>query len=147
MGATTALYALARATYGGLVADSAVGSFSNEDITRYVAQVLSLPFAWVKAAVPAMTIGTFTVARLLWGMNLAGRAVDELSQHPVPVLVIHGRADSQIPIRSGEEVAHAAGDKLFAAHYLEGVDHCGAYATDPAWYVDKVCDAFDRMLR
>ena len=35
----------------------------------------------------------------------------------------------------------------FAAHYLDDVDHCGAYAADPAWYVGIVCDAFDRMLR
>ena len=147
MGTTTALYALARTTYGGLVADSALGSFSNEDITRYVARVLSLPLVLARAAVPAMTIGTFMAARLLWGMNLGARAVDELSHNPVPVLVIHGRADSQIEVRSGEEVALAAGDKLFAAYYLDGVDHCGAYADNPAWYVDTVCDAFDRMLR
>ena len=146
MGATTALFALGRATYGGLVADSPLGAFSNEDIARYVAQVLRLPSVLVKAAVPPMIIGTFIVARLLWGMNLGARAVDELSRNPMPVLVIHGRADSQVPIRSGEEVALAAGDKLIAAHFPEGVDHCRAYATDPAWYVDTVCDAFDRML-
>ena len=69
------------------------------------------------------------------------------THNPVPVLVIHGRADSQVEMRSGEEVALAAGDKLFAAYYLDGVDHCGAYADNPAWYVDIVCDAFDRMLR
>ena len=147
MGTTTALYALARVTYGGLVADSAVGSFSNEEITNYVARVLSLPLALAKAVVPAMTLGTFMAARLLWGMHLGARAVDELSHNPVPVLVIHGRADSQITMRSGKEIALAAGDKLFAAHYLDDVDHCGAYASDPAWYVDTVCDAFDRMLR
>ena len=84
------LFTLARATYGCLVADSAVGSFSNEDITHYAARVLSLPLALARAAVPAMTIGTFMVARLLWDMNLRARAVDELSHNPVPVLVTHG---------------------------------------------------------
>ena len=147
IGATTALFALARATYGGLVADSPAGSFSNEDIARYVAGVFGLPFALVKAAVPPMTIGTFFVARVLWGMNPGARAVDELRRNPIPVVVIHGQADSQVPIRSGEEVAHAAGAKLIAAHFLEGVDHCRAYATDPAWYIETVCEAFEKMLK
>ena len=147
MGATTALFALARGTYGGLVADSPAGSFSNEDIAHYVARVFGLPFGVVKAAVPPMTIGTFFVARRLWGMNPGARAVDEFSRNPIPVLVIHGRADSQVPIRSGEEVAVAAGDKLIATHFLEGVDHCKAYATDPAWYIDTVCEAFEKMLK
>ncbi|OGO51982.1 MAG: hypothetical protein A2148_04040 [Chloroflexi bacterium RBG_16_68_14] len=147
MGAATALFALPKVRYGGLVVDSGLGGFSHEEIARYAARALGLPLPIVRVATRVLTFGAFAAARLLWGMDLGAQAADVLRRHPVPTLVIHGKADSQVPVSSGEEIARAAGDALIGAHLLEGVEHVGAYAADPAWYAETVCAAFAEMLK
>lgn len=147
MGAATALFALARARYGGLVVDSPLAGFSQDDVASYAARALGLSLPVAKAGTRIMTFGVFAAARLMWGMDLRKGAAETLRQRPVPTVVIHGKADSQVSISSGEEVARAAGDALIAAHFPEGVQHVQAYANDPAWYVETVCAAFDGMLK
>ncbi|MEX0787106.1 MAG: alpha/beta fold hydrolase [Dehalococcoidia bacterium] len=146
MGAATAMFALTRVRYGGLVADSALASFSNEDIARYAASGLGLPLALARAVTPVMTFGVFAAARLLWGIDLRARAIDALREHPVPILVIHGAEDSQVPVAIAPRLAEAAGDAFISAHFLDGVDHVRAYASDPAWYVRTVGGALEMML-
>ena len=146
MGAATAMFALEKVRYAGLVADSPLAGFALDEIARYAARQLGLPLPLAKGATAVMTSGVFAAARFLWGIDLRAQPADALRQHPVPTVVIHGRADSQVPVRAGQRMAVAAGDALLDAHFLEGVEHVAAYAADPAWYVETVCRALDRML-
>jgi len=83
----------------------------------------------------------------MWGMRLATQPVDVLRSHPVKTLVIHGRADAQIPIRVAESIASAAGTALIGAHYLDGVEHMQAVAWDKEWYLRTLDDAVYKMTR
>ncbi|HVL53430.1 MAG TPA: alpha/beta fold hydrolase, partial [Vitreimonas sp.] len=55
----------------------------------------------------------------------------------VPLLLIHGDADSMLPIRDGRRLAALAGPS--AEHWIvPGAEHSGAHATAPAAYEARV---------
>ena len=64
---------------------------------------------------------------------------------PRPLLLIHGDADSLIPIAQAHEIYAAAGEpkELWVAG---GVEHCGVYFADRAGYIARVAAFFDRYL-
>ena len=146
MGCASAMFALEKRTYAGLIADSPLGGFSVDDIVKYAARLLKVPTAVARPVTTLFMNGVFFAARLMWGMRLFRQPVGVLREHPIPTLVIHGRADETIPLRVAEQVADAAGDKLVGAHYRDGVGHCRAYETDRDWYVGTVMASLDRML-
>jgi uncharacterized protein len=51
-----------------------------------------------------------------------------------PLLLIHGESDSTVPVSQAYELAQAAGASCVTLT-LPGLDHVGAYATDPKGYV------------
>ena len=56
---------------------------------------------------------------------------------PVPLLLIHGAADTTVPPADGERLAEAAGPS--AEHWVvPGAEHSRAHATDPAGYELRV---------
>ena len=56
---------------------------------------------------------------------------------PVPVLLIHGEADTTVPIADGRRLAAAAGPA--SQHWVvPGADHSRAHATEPAAYEARV---------
>ena len=59
-----------------------------------------------------------------------------------PLLLIHGEADSTVPVRQARAIASAAGPTCQAV-WLPGVEHNEAYRDDPEHYVARV-DAFFR---
>ena len=146
MGCASAMFALEKRTYAGLIADSPLGGFSVDDIVKYAARLLKVPIAVARPVTTLFMHGVFFAARLMWGMRLSRQPVGVLREHPIPTLVIHGREDETIPLRVAEQVADAVGEKLVGAHYLDGVGHCRAYETDRDWYVGTVMAALDRML-
>lgn len=147
MGCATAMFALDKRTYAGLVADSPLGGFSTDDVVRFASSLLRLPTTATRPLTLLFMNGVFVAARLLWGMRLSDQPMETLRAHPAPTLVFHGRADRRIPVRVGEQVAEAAGDGLLGAYFLDGVDHGGSYDADPAWYVATVTGALDSMFR
>lgn len=66
------------------------------------------------------------------------RASKVLEQHSIPILLIHGKNDTLIPLAHAEQIAAAA--KLHAVpletYFVEGADHCGAYSVAPERYSD-----------
>jgi pimeloyl-ACP methyl ester carboxylesterase len=62
-----------------------------------------------------------------------------------PLLLIHGEADSVVPVGQARRLARAAGPSCQAVT-LPGVEHVGAYDTDPARYVAAVDSFFNRHL-
>lgn len=62
-----------------------------------------------------------------------------------PMLLIHGEADSIVPVRQARQIARAAG-RSCRAITLPGVEHVGAYSVDPGGYVAAVDRFFDGNL-
>jgi alpha-beta hydrolase superfamily lysophospholipase len=64
---------------------------------------------------------------------------------PRPLLLIHGAADSLIPV-SHTHHHFAAAREPKELWIVEGQEHCGAYFADRAGYVERVAAFFDRHL-
>jgi len=64
---------------------------------------------------------------------------------PRPLFVIHGTADSTIPVEQAVQIYRAAQQpkELWLA---EGVEHCGAYFQDRALYCQRAVSFFHRSL-
>jgi alpha-beta hydrolase superfamily lysophospholipase len=146
MGGAAAMFALKNVTYGCLVMDSPLASFTLNDVSRYVSRGLGVPAPMALLTSAIMLPGVFTAARLLWGMNLHAEATEALLSHLVPTLVIHGNADTQVSPSASRKVVAACGDHLISAHFLDGVGHTKAYAADPQWWLKTVGDALDKAL-
>ena len=146
MGAATAMLALESITFGALAVDSPLGRMSHKTVAINAARAMSLAGPAASAIALAVRSGGFLAARALWGMNLHRDPAEALRLRPVPTLVIHGMADSQLPVEAAREVAAAAGDALVGAHFLDGVGHIGAYSWDPVWYLRTVCGFFRDTL-
>jgi uncharacterized protein len=64
---------------------------------------------------------------------------------PRPLLLIHGSADSLIPVSHAHEFFDAAREPK-QRWIVEGADHCGAYFADRAGYVARVAEFFRQSL-
>ena len=86
--------------------------------------------------------GILAAANLVYGVR-----TDDLipirsarSWGPRPLLLIHGEADSTVPVGQARQLARAAGPTCQTV-WLPGVEHVEGYRTDPRGYV-KAIDAF-----
>ena len=61
------------------------------------------------------------------------------------MLLIHGEADSVVPVRQSRELARVVGPTC-QSYFLPGVEHVGAYGRQPAGYIAAVDRFFDRNL-
>ena len=64
---------------------------------------------------------------------------------PRPLLLIHGDADTSVPVEHGHRLCAAAGDPR-DLWVLPGVGHVSGYFADRAAYVRRVIDFFDHAL-
>lgn len=77
------------------------------------------------------------------------RAVHELARQRTPLCVIHGTADSSVPLRDGQTIAGWARDAdhpVFQLHEIEGGDHTFGAVHPFAGWTPQLEDAFDRTL-
>ncbi|WP_435016928.1 alpha/beta hydrolase [Tundrisphaera sp. TA3] len=63
-----------------------------------------------------------------------------------PMLLIHGEADTIVPVAQARQIARVAGTSCETI-MLPGVPHVGAYRRDPARYVAAVGRFFDHNLK
>ena len=91
--------------------------------------------------------GILTAAHLAFGVrtdNLVPiRSAERWGRRPL--LLIHGEADSIVPVSQARRLARAAGPTCRAVT-LPGVEHVQAYQRDPARYVAAVDSFFNRHL-
>lgn len=64
---------------------------------------------------------------------------------PRPILIIHGERDSTFLLDNARLLAQAAGEPR-ELWIVPGAPHSGAYAADPAAYVERVSAFFERSL-
>jgi fermentation-respiration switch protein FrsA (DUF1100 family) len=89
---------------------------------------------------PAVDVG-FVYARIRYGINFAEASpVRAVGGSTVPVLLIHGLADTNIPPRHSEQIKQR--DPAVALWEPPHADHCGASSADPAGYEAHVLGWF-----
>lgn len=91
--------------------------------------------------------GILTAARLAFGVRTDDLVPIRSAQRwgRRPLLLIHGEADSIVPVHQARRLARAAGPTCQAVT-LPGVEHVRAYNEDPERYVAAVDGFFNRHL-
>jgi pimeloyl-ACP methyl ester carboxylesterase len=91
--------------------------------------------------------GTVLMARPLLGIDAnAIRPIDHvpsLAARGVPLLVIHGSADSTVPFEHGQRIAAAYGPGVQTL-FVVGAEHVRSYETEPAAYLAMLESFFTR---
>jgi uncharacterized protein len=123
--------------FRAVVADSPFATF-REIADERLQQVSHMPHFMVW---PIMRLG-FAYARLRYGFDLRQASPAEAirSTH-VPILLIHGTADTNIPPHHSEEL-HAANPETTRLWLVKGAEHVDSLGTDPRAYEQKVTDWF-----
>lgn len=141
MGGATAIRAMARLPQVRvLVVDAAYDSYSRlvSDGVHAVSGLGRFPFG-------DLIIG-FT--GLHSGQNLyAIRPIDDIASiAPRPILILHGTADSTVPVSHGRSLFAAAGEPK-ALYLVEGGGHGGLLRADPQAYARQVVSFLNTHLR
>jgi uncharacterized protein len=143
MGASVALLAAAgEPAIRAVVADSPFAS-ATEVVTHSIHSTLRFALPTGPLLALADLIGERRFGYRLHNVRPL-HAVPQIA--PRPLLLIHGTADSIIPVDHGTRIFEAAGQPRELWLY-PGVDHCGAYFADRPGYVARVTDFFAQYLR
>jgi uncharacterized protein len=141
MGAAQLLQSLAAgARFCAVVAESGFASFREIAYDR-----MGQPFGlgpWVGRTVlrPLVEIG-FLRARWKYKLDLEQVSPeDAVAETSVPVLLIHGAIDSNIPVRHSRAM-HAAAPQT-ALWVVPGANHCGAMSVAPSEFETRVLEWF-----
>ena len=143
MGAATAVLAAAEEPgVGAVVADSPY-AVASELLAQETARSTPFP-AWLTPVfIPAVKL----LVDWRYGIDIDALAPERVTARlDYPVLVIHGDADTRIPVSHGERVAEAGppGTELWR---VSGVEHVEAFEARPAEYVGRVAEYLDARLR
>jgi len=137
MGAAVILQALAtEARWRAMVAECPFATFNEVAYDRLVSSgVPRAPF-W-----PVIQMG-YVYARLRYGVDLRRASpLAAVRATSVPILLIHGTADDNIPYRNSVEL-HAANPRATTLWLVPGAHHVNAMASDRQLYVQRVTNWF-----
>ncbi len=142
MGAAILLQAVvAEPHFCAIVAEGSFASFREASYDRLGQFFATGPWLGRTLLQPAVEAG-FVYARLKYGVDFehASPAI-AVSQTHIPILLIHGQADTNLPPRHSERIKAASA----AAVLWEPADagHCGASVSAPAEYERRVIGWFD----
>jgi uncharacterized protein len=138
MGAAILLESLPREPrFRAVVAECPFDSF--EDVAYYRLEHASNLGRW--AAWPVVQIGFF-YARLFYGLDLTQASPAAAIRHTtVPILLIHGTADSNIPPSQSASL-HALNPKTTVLWLVPGAHHVASLSAAPQEYVRRVTEWF-----
>jgi uncharacterized protein len=150
MGAAQLLNSLsAEPGFCAVVAESPFASFREASYDRLGQQFNAGALLGRTLLRPAVETGFF-YARLKYGVNL-GQASPEnaVAASRVPVLLIHGKKDSNLPPRNSEIIMARSSARGSAVALWEPAEaeHCGASEAEPAEYQRRVLAWFDSHRR
>jgi hypothetical protein len=142
MGAAQLLRSLAAAPgFCAVVAESPFASFREASYDRLGQQFHTGPWLGRTVLWPAVESG-FLYARLKYGADLEQASpVNALSSSHVPVLLIHGLKDDNLPPRHSEEIRELNPGVVLWEPAEAG--HCGAARSEPAEYERRVLGWFE----
>jgi uncharacterized protein len=139
MGASVAILLAARsAAVRAVVADSPFTGIA--EVVAHNAARRRLPARLVVPMADALTGWRYGYR---FGLVRPVEAVGAIS--PRPLLLIHGSADTLIPISHAHELLAAACEPK-ELWIVEGAEHCGGYFADRAGYVARVAQFFEQYL-
>ena len=124
--------------FRAVVADCPFATFEEVAYDR-LAQVSGMPkpVFW-----PIIRLGSF-YASMKYGVNLRLASPATAVRHThVPILLIHGTADTNIPPRHSQEL-HAENPAATRVWMVAGAGHVGSFGLDPAAYARNVVDWFE----
>ena len=142
MGGATALLAVAEETsIRAVVADSAFA-----DVRDMIAQETARTTVFPEWAVPAFTPGMIVMSKFLYDIDV-GAVVPEKAAAGLgyPILVIHGDADSRIPVGQSVRI-HASAPAGSELWLVPGSDHADAFIDAPDEYVERVEEYFRERI-
>ncbi|HEX3742248.1 MAG TPA: alpha/beta hydrolase [Terriglobales bacterium] len=142
MGAAQILQALSREPgFCAVVAESPFETFREVSYARFgqpfhLGPWLGRTFFW-----PTDEVG-FLYVRMKYGLNLDSASPKEaVRASRVPVLLIHGTSDNNIPSYNSKDIQ--AANPLHASLWLvPGAGHCGAYDVNPQEFGSKILSWF-----
>ena len=139
MGAASSMFAAANdPDIGALIEDCGYADI-NPILAREWSTASGLPNVFLPSSLLA--------ARLMYGYDIsAARPVAEVGKiAPRPMLIIHGIADTLIPIAQAEQIK--AANPSAELWEVAGAGHAGSYAANPQAYVDRVASFFAKSLQ
>lgn len=145
MGGASAMLALNTTPVGALFLDSPLGRLDHAQVRVAVAEIAPMPKVAAWLATGFIRTAAFGAGRLFLGMNLWRDPPRALREHPVPTFIVHGTGDRRVPVGAGRAAAEAAGASLWAAHFLDGVDHCAAFENSD-WYERTLREFFAQTI-
>ena len=87
-----------------------------------------------------------TAYQAINGVPLESGLFERLSDVEVPLLVMHGTGDQDVPAWHSEDIALAVGENA-ELYYVEGAGHGMARYVDPKGYYDALIGFFDRATQ
>ena len=142
MGAAILLQAVAiEPGFCAVVAESSFASFREAGYDRLGQAFRTGPWLGRTVLLPAVTAG-FVYADIRYGVDLE-RASPEIAvaRSRVPVLLIHGLADDNLPPRHSERIK--AGNPSVVLWEPASAGHCGAAGAEPEEYQRRVIGWFE----
>jgi uncharacterized protein len=141
MGGAQILSALAKEPkFCAVVAESAFATFEEAAFDRLGQAFRAGPWLGRTLLRPAVEAG-LVYAKIRYGINLREASPEiTVSKTIVPVLLIHGLADTNLPPRHSEMIR--AQNERVALWEPVGVGHCGAAGVAPAEYETRVVNWF-----
>ncbi len=142
MGAAGLLQSLnGEARYCAVVAESGFSSFREVSYDR-VGQFFHTGPWLAESLLRPVVEGSFLYARWRYKLNFGDVSAERVvAETHVPVMVIHGLADRNIPIRHAREIA--AANAAVVLWEVPGAGHCGAYGTAPEEFERRVVGWFE----
>jgi len=150
MGAAQLLESLSdEPKFCAVVAESPFANFREASYDRKGQEVGAGPWAGRTLLRPAVEMGIL-YARLKYGVDLSRAAPDAaVKASQVPVLLIHGRMDNNLPPRHSELIVgrnHSHNPQVVLWEPRDA-GHCGASGAEPAEYARRVIGWFDAHQR
>jgi uncharacterized protein len=137
MGAAILIETLPDAAFCAAVADSAFADLAQLAVFR-IGSALRVPRALHSVVAAPVVSAAMWYARVRHGVALsAASPVQRLARSRVPVLVIHGTGDREIPASDARTLA-AANPRVVTVWMVEGAGHTRAWATAPREYPARV---------
>ncbi len=146
MGAAQLLQSLRTETrFCAVVAESPFASFREIGYDRVGQRFNTGPWLGRTLLRPIVEFA-FIYARLKYKLNFEQVSPeDAIAQTKIPIFLIHGQADSNIPVRHAELIA--ARNPAISLWEVPNADHCGAMSTAPEESRDKVLSWFTSHAR
>lgn len=141
MGAAELLQSLAvEPRFCGVIAESSFSNFREIAYDRMGQRFGTGPWAGRTVLRPVVEIALL-IARVRYQVDLTQASPEDTVAHThVPVLLIHGVVDSNIPLRHSLRLVNH--NPQLALWRVPGADHCGAMSVAPQEFEQRVLDWF-----